>query len=123
MSGARRSAARPVRKEVTFSREEWARSRELFESIKDGFVYTTYMKFAREMLMQGSVHTTHVITDPAKIRPEIARIGNNINQIAHVANATGTLTSDQYDTLVQGLGRVESILNDLFTKTADQGWQ
>lgn len=69
--------------EITFSHDEWEQSRELYNLVKGGRGYATYMGFACDMLMHGSVHTLRVTTDPATFRPDIARIGNNINQIAH----------------------------------------
>lgn len=126
MSTTRRSAARPVRKEITFSREEWEQSRQLYNLVKGGRGYATYMGFARDMLMHGSVHTVRVATDPAALRPDIARIGNNINQIAHTANATGAITSEQAAELIQSMDRIRAILLDLhhdFTTAVTEGWR
>lgn len=120
-----RTDVRPVRKEITFSHDEWEQSRELYNLVKGGRGYATYMGFARDMLMHGSVHTVRVATDPAAFRPDIARIGNNINQIAHTANATGAITPEQTAELMQGMDRIRAILLGLhhdFTQAAAEGW-
>ena len=120
-----RSTTRPVRKEITCSHDEWEQSRELYNLVKGGRGYATYMGFARDMLMHGSVHTVRVATDPAAFRPDIARIGNNINQIAHTANATGAITPEQVAELMQGMDRIRAILLGLhhdFTQAAAEGW-
>lgn len=120
-----RSTTRPVRKEITFSHDEWEQSRGLYNLVKGGRGYATYMGFARDMLMHGSVHTVRVATDPAAFRPDIARIGNNINQIAHTANATGAITPEQVAELMQGMNRIRAILLGLhhdFTQAAAEGW-
>lgn len=120
-----RTDVRPVRKEITFSHDEWEQSRELYNLVKGGRGYATYMGFARDMLMHGSVHTVRVATDPAALRPDIARIGNNINQIAHTANASGAITDEQAAELIEGMDRIRAILLGLhhdFTQAAAEGW-
>lgn len=114
-----------MRKEITFSHDEWEQSRELYNLVKGGRGYTTCMRFARDMLMHGSVHIVRVTTDLAAFRPDIARIGNNINQIAHTANATGAITPEQVAELMQGMDRIRAILLDLhhdFTTSVTEGW-
>ena len=125
MSATRRSTVRPVRKEITFSHDEWEQSRELYNLVKGGRGYATYMGFARDMLMHGGVHTVRVTTDPATFRPDIARIGNNINQIAHTANASGAITDEQAAELIEGMDRIRAILLDLhhdYTQAVTEGW-
>ncbi|MCX8686578.1 MobC family plasmid mobilization relaxosome protein [Bifidobacterium sp. B4142] len=93
--------------------------------VKGGRGYATCMRFARDMLMHGSVHIVRVATDQAAFRPDIARIGNNINQIAHTANATGAITPEQVAELMQGMDRIRAILLDLhhdFTTSVTEGW-
>lgn len=122
----RRSMTRPVRKEITFSRSEWEQSHHLFEQVKGGQGHSTYMDFARSMLMYGSVHTVRVATDPAVLRAAINRIGNNINQIAHAANSTGSITTEEIGELKSGLARIQNLLVDLsdsYNKTVLEGWQ
>lgn len=121
----RRSQTRPVRKEVTFSRLEWSKSRELFDQVKGGRGYATYMDFARDMLMYGTVHTVRVATDPAEIRTAINRVGVNINQIAHAANSTGSITQEQLRDINLGLKRIYDLLSSLnenFNDTIHEGW-
>lgn len=88
--GAHRSKSHPVRKEITFSYREWEKSQELFRKIKGCCGYSTYMNFARDMLMHGNVHTLYEPPDPAKLQPDIVRIDCDINKTVHT-DATGAL--------------------------------
>lgn len=115
-----------MRKEITFSYGEWEKSQELFRQIKGCCGYGTYMNFARDMLMHGNVHTLYEPPDSAKLHPDIVRIDCDINQMVHMDNVTGALTSEQYAALVQGMDSIWLILNDLqhmFAAAITDGWQ
>lgn len=120
-----RTDTRPVRKEVNFSDVEWSKSRELFDQVKGGRGYVTYMDFARDMLMYGTVHMVKVATDPAHLRASINRIGSNINQIAHAANSTGSITQEQIRDIKSDLKCIYDLLsslNEKFNETIREGW-
>lgn len=46
------------------------------------------------------------------VATQISRIGNNINQVARVANETGTVSDYQIQELKENLKKVEKIVND-----------
>lgn len=124
--GARRSKSRPVRKEITFSYREWEKSQELFRKIKGCCGYSTYMNFARDMLIHGNVPTLYEPADPARLHPDIVRIDRDINRMVHTDNAAGAFTSEQYAALVQSVDSIWLILNDLqhmFAAAVTDGWQ
>lgn len=47
-----------------------------------------------------------------KLRQQLAAIGNNLNQIAHVVNATGRATAEQLDTALQILEKTWDYVED-----------
>ncbi|KAA8828554.1 MobC family plasmid mobilization relaxosome protein [Bifidobacterium myosotis] len=82
------------RKTVTFTPDEWAEANRFYQRVKRsrGGVLS-FSAHARALLIDAHTVMVTVALDPGMVRADMARIGNNINQIAHVANATGLITS------------------------------
>ena len=47
---------------------------------------SSFDEFARRTILDGEVKVRKIAFDPAPLGAELARIGNNINQIAHAVN-------------------------------------
>lgn len=106
---------RSICKRVTYTPEEWAQAESLYRLAAGPFGCRTFGAFARAMTMTGEVRTVTVAADPAAIRGDVRRIGQNINQIVHAAHASGTVTPEQMEDVGQELRR----LNDRFDRLMD----
>ena len=83
--------ARPVRKLVSFSDSEWAaveRRMSLAEA-------SSFEQFARRAVLDGEVKVRRIAFDTALIGAELSRIGNNVNQIARLANTESVATMEE----------------------------
>lgn len=83
--------ARPVRKLVSFSESEWIaveRRMSLAEA-------SSFEQFARRAVLDGEVKVRRIAFDPALIGAELSRIGNNVNQIARLANTESVATLEE----------------------------
>ena len=55
----------------------------------------------------------------SEVASQIARVGNNINQIAAVANATSEITPLQLEDVKKQLSKIEKILSDNISQKAE----
>ena len=95
---------RNICKRITFTPDEWERVRKLYEELtRYAPEHRSFSSYARRML-----------TDPEPIAREIDRIGVNVNQIAHWANANEHITPDQVEEIRASFDRIEQLLGDLF---------
>ena len=81
---------RKIKKEVRLTSAEWTAVQERMQVCKS----SSFSDYSRKMLINGYVV---VVDDSEELKAliyEINRIGNNINQIAHVANSCGSVSSD-----------------------------
>lgn len=108
----RGARCRSVRCTVTFTPDEWAQASELYRLVRGPHGYRSFGAFARAMLMTGAVRTVRVATDPAPLRAGIRRIGQNIDQITHVANSSKTVTDEQLESVAAELRE----LNGMFAR-------
>ncbi|MDD3946214.1 MAG: plasmid mobilization relaxosome protein MobC [Clostridia bacterium] len=60
-------------------------------------------ELVRNLIMYGAAHERHKFSNEyaGKILYEINRIGNNLNQIAYVANSTKHFSRDEFDKMVK----------------------
>lgn len=108
---------RTVQKLVTFTPDEWERVRRLYEELtRYAPEHRSFSSYARRMLSERRIHVTEVrpLTDPEPIAREIDRIGVNVNQIAHWANANEHITPAQVAEIRASFDRIERLLGDLF---------
>ena len=87
---------RTIQKLVTFTPDEWERVDELHKKVNRYTTrYRSFTVFARKMLTDGEIRVIEIrpLTDPEPLAKEIGRIGVNVNQIAHWANANEHILS------------------------------
>ena len=108
---------RNICKRITFSEDEWEQVRKLHERLtRYAPQYRSFSSYARRMLSERRIHVTEIrpLTDPEPIAREIDRIGVNVNQIAHWANANEHITAEQVEEIRASFDRIERLLGDLF---------
>lgn len=108
---------RNICKRITFTQDEWERVRNLYEELtRYAPEHRSFSSYARRMLSERRIHVTEIrpLTDPEPIAREIGRIGVNVNQIAHWANANEHITAEQVAELRASFARIERLLGDLF---------
>lgn len=113
----RDNRSRRVCKKIMFSEDEWERVRKLYEELtRYAPEYRSFSSYARRMLSERRIHVTEVrpLTDPEPLAREIDRIGVNVNQIAHWANANEHITAEQVAEIRASFDRIERLLGDLF---------
>ena len=106
-----------VEKIIRFTPDEWERVRKLHEELtKYAPEHRSFNSYARRMLSERRIHVTEIrpLTDPEPIAREIDRIGVNVNQIAHWANANEHITPAQVEEIRASFDRIEQLLGDLF---------
>lgn len=106
-----------VEKIIRFTPDEWERVRNLYEELtRYAPEHRSFSSYARRMLSERRIHVTEIrpLTDPEPIAREIGRIGVNVNQIAHWANANEHITAEQVAELRASFARIERLLGDLF---------
>lgn len=82
--------ARPVIKSVAFSAGEWERVERRMR-LTDS---RSFGDFARRAILDQEVVVRQIAFDPKPLGAELARIGNNINQIARLVNTESVTTMD-----------------------------
>lgn len=106
-----------VEKIIRFTPDEWERVRNLYEELtRYAPEHRSFSSYARRMLSERRIHVTEIrpLTDPEPIAREIDRIGVNVNQIAHWANANEHITPAQVEEIRALFDRIERLLGDLF---------
>lgn len=106
-----------VEKIIRFTPDEWERVRKLYEELtRYAPEHRSFSSYARRMLSERRIHVTEIrpLTDPEPLAREIGRIGVNVNQIAHWANANEHITAEQVAELRASFARIERLLGDLF---------
>ena len=106
-----------VEKIIRFTPDEWERVRNLYEELtRYAPEHRSFSSYARRMLSERRIHVTEIrpLTDPEPIAREIGRIGVNVNQIAHWANANEHITPAQVEEIRASFDRIERLLGDLF---------
>ena len=106
-----------VEKIIRFTPDEWERVRNLYEELtRYAPEHRSFSSYARRMLSERRIHVTEIrpLTDPEPLAREIGRIGVNVNQIAHWANANEHITAEQVAELRASFDRIERLLGDLF---------
>jgi len=120
----RDNRSRRICKKIMFSEDEWEQARRLYEELtRYAPEHRSFSSYARRMLSERRIHVTEIrpLTDPEPIAKEIDRIGVNINQIAHWANANEYITPEQVAEIRASFDRIEQLLGDLFADRRDAG--
>lgn len=106
-----------VEKIIRFTPDEWEQVRKLYEELtRYAPEHRSFSSYARRMLSERRIHVTEIrpLTDPEPLAREIDRIGVNVNQIAHWANANEHITPAQVEEIRASFDRIEQLLGDLF---------
>lgn len=74
--------------------------------------FGSFSAYAREVLVRGELRVTHVAYDPRELRAELARIGNNVNQIARTANVESTLAASEAMAARRLMQQVQRLLTE-----------
>lgn len=120
----RDNRSRRICKKIMFSEDEWEQARRLYEELtRYAPEHRSFSSYARRMLSERRIHVTEIrpLTDPEPIAKEIDRIGVNINQIAHWANANEYITPEQVAEIRASFDRIEQLLGDLSADRRDAG--
>ncbi len=115
---------RSVQKLITFSPDEWKRVDALHKRVsRYATRYRSFTAFARKLLTDGEIRVIEIkpLTDPEPLAREISRIGVNVNQIAHWANANEHITPAQVEEITASFDRIERLLGDLFDDRREAG--
>ena len=113
-----------VEKIIRFTPDEWKQVRRLYEELtRYAPEHRSFSSYARRMLSERHIHVTEIrpLTDPEPLAREIDRIGVNVNQIAHWANANEHITAEQVDEILASFDRIERLLGDLFADRREAG--
>lgn len=113
-----------VEKIIRFTPAEWEQVRKLHERLtRYAPECRSFSSYARRMLSERRIHVTEIkpLTDPEPLAREIGRIGVNVNQIAHWANANEHITPGQVDEVLASFARIEQLLGDLFADKRQAG--
>lgn len=113
----RDNRSRSICKKIMFSEDEWEQVRKLYEELtRYAPEHRSFSSYARRMLSERRIHVTEIrpLTDPEPLAKEIDRIGVNVNQIAHWANANEHITPAQVEEIRASFDRIERLLGDLF---------
>lgn len=113
----RDNRSRSICKKIMFSEDEWEQVRKLYEELtRYAPEHRSFSSYARRMLSERRIHVTEIrpLTDPEPLAKEIDRIGVNVNQIAHWANANEHITPAQVEEIRASFDRIEQLLGDLF---------
>ena len=113
----RDNRSRSICKKIMFSEDEWEQVRKLYEELtRYAPEHRSFSSYARKMLSERRIHVTEIrpLTDPEPLAKEIDRIGVNVNQIAHWANANEHITPAQVEEIRASFDRIEQLLGDLF---------
>lgn len=113
-----------VEKIIRFTPAEWEQVQKLHERLtRYAPEYRSFSSYARKMLSERRIHVTEIrpLTDPEPLAKEIDRIGVNVNQIAHWANANEHVTAAQVAEILASFGRIERLLGDLFADRREDG--
>ena len=86
------SRTRNIRRTVLFTDEEWNHVYERYQvEAGDG---QSFSKWARSILSEPLTITVEINADTDKLHEQIRGMANNINQIAHVANARRNISQE-----------------------------
>lgn len=109
--------SRPIRREVTFTEDEWKRTQRLYKELtRYAPQHRSFASYARRMLSERRIHVHEIkpLTDPEPLAREIGRIGVNVSWIAHWANRNERITPEQVEEVTASFHRVEELLGRLF---------
>ena len=82
---------RSIIKTVSFPAEQWPAIERRFQLSGE----TNFSRFVRSAILDTEIRVRQIAFDPAPLGAELARIGNNINQIARLVNSESVTTLEE----------------------------
>lgn len=82
---------RSIIKTVSFPAEQWPAIERRFHLSGE----TNFSRFVRSAILDTEIRVRQIAFDPAPLGAELARIGNNINQIARLVNSESVTTLEE----------------------------
>ena len=82
---------RSIIKTVSFPSEQWPAIERRFQLSGE----TNFSRFVRSAILDTEIRVRQIAFDPAPLGAELARIGNNINQIARLVNSESVTTLEE----------------------------
>ena len=105
---------RKVQKNLYFSAVEWERTVRRMRS----YGFTNFSEYARQVLATGQIRIHSVQPSNDALVAQVARVGNNINQIARQANNDDVATFEMCMQAVDLLGEIRRLVADDSTSKA-----
>lgn len=105
-----------------FTPEEWEQARRIHERWARNIpVYRRWGDFARQTLMHGALMNVSVTLarDPEVFKAELHHIGVNVNQIARIANLTGSVSPQQMRELHDLLALIDERMTGMEREKAE----
>ncbi|EPC16269.1 plasmid mobilization protein [Lacticaseibacillus paracasei] len=105
---------RPIRKTARFTAAELAEvKRQQFEA-----GYNQFSAFARYRLFNSPIFNVSLIDGNAML-PRIRRVGDQLNQITHAVNLTGTVSKEQVGAVKELVGQLSKVLKKHLLQDAE----
>lgn len=76
----------------------------------------SFDSFARRACLESEVKVVRQSFDPQELRAELARVGNNVNQIARQANVEQASTEEQVRAVKTLLREIQTAILDEFRR-------
>ena len=108
--------------EAIVTPEEWEQARRIHERWARNIpVYRRWGDFARQTLMHGALMNVSVTlaSDPEVFKAELHHIGVNVNQIARIANLTGSVSPQQMRELHDLLALIDERMTGMEREKAE----
>ena len=105
-----------------FTPEEWEQARRIHERWARNIpVYRRWGDFARQTLMHGALMNVSVTlaSDQEVFKAELHHIGVNVNQIARIANLTGSVSPQQMRELHDLLALIDERMTGMEREKAE----
>lgn len=122
LMGWRDNRRRSICRKIMFTPEEWEQARKVHERWARNIpVYRRWGDFARQTLMRGASMNVSVTlaSDPEAFKAELHRIGVNVNQIARIANSTGSVSPRQMRELHDLLASIDEKMTGMEREKAE----
>lgn len=98
---------RQKRREVCLTEEE----NELLKKRINDSPYDNFQNYARHMLLAGAIHYVDY-SELQQLKWEVNKIGNNINQMAKLANQFEEISQEDIDDLLDLIHQVEWLVSN-----------
>ena len=105
--------ARPIRKLISFSEQEW-------ESVERRMQISgarSFGDFGRRTLLENEIRVRKVTFDPNSVGAELNKIGSNINQIARNVNAEQTTTLEEMRATRALVREVQQVIEEAIARS------